>query len=190
MSGRTVIAVGTHTPVYEGRATYFDAFRPVPREVTLRLDDETGHLLIEGAGDAPIRWAYGSLRARRDQAGAGDGLILCRAGGDPARLMLDARDTSLIRARAHRLYRRSRPVRWRRIAVAGLAALASVALMVAVLRPDLSELWPRIGTRLIDGPADSVRLAGLGGPWRAPCAMPDAHFPCRGGGAPETLTGA
>ena len=65
MSGRTVIAAGTHTPVYEGRATYFDAFRPVPREVTLRLDDETGHLLIEGAGDAPIRWAYGSLQIGR-----------------------------------------------------------------------------------------------------------------------------
>ncbi|MBM1222004.1 M48 family metallopeptidase [Ponticoccus sp. SC2-23] len=139
MTARTVIAIGARPPVYEGRAIYFDGAHPVPAEVTLRFDDEKAELLIEGAGDAIIRWPYLSLRAQRDQAKPDDGLILSLADGDPARLMLDARDTLLIRARAHRLHRRVYPVRWRRIALLGLSALASVALMIAVLVPVLSD---------------------------------------------------
>ena len=106
MTGHTIIAVGAKAPVFEGHATFFDGKRPVPIEVTLRFDDDDGHLVIAGAGDAPIRWPYRALRAQRDQARAEDGLILSHADGDPARLMLDARDTLLIRARARRLNRR------------------------------------------------------------------------------------
>jgi Zn-dependent protease with chaperone function len=139
MTGHTVIAVGAKAPVYHGQATFFDGARPVPKEAALSFDDEKGHLVIEVIGDGQIRWPYQQLRAQRDQARPEDGLILSLAGGDAARLMLDARDTLLIRARAHRLHRRVHPVRWRRIALLGFAALASVILMIAVLVPVLSD---------------------------------------------------
>lgn len=139
MTGRTIIAIGSRAPVYHGRAVFFDGIRPVPHSVTLGFDDDAGQLVIKGVGDAPILWPYRELRAQRDQARAEDGLILSRAEGDPARLMLDAGDTLLIRARAHWLHRRVHPVRWRRIALLALSALASVALMIAVLVPLLSD---------------------------------------------------
>ena len=144
MTDRQVIAVGSRTPVYKGSGTYFDGVHPLPLEVDLRFDDDRRVLVIDGADGESINWPYDDLRAQRDQAKARDALILSLADGRPARLMLGTEDTYLVAARARKLYRRVHPLRWRRIMALALASLASVALMIAVLVPALSDRLARL----------------------------------------------
>ncbi|EAR49802.1 hypothetical protein OG2516_08608 [Oceanicola granulosus HTCC2516] len=132
----TVIAVGRTPPRFRGHGIYLDGTSAAARATALSFDDATGELVLEDVG---ARWPYDEIRRLRDQAG-GDQAVLRLADDPVRRLVLSAADDiRLVRSRARRLDRAPR-VRGRgRLAAWGVAAVASVALIVLVLVPALAD---------------------------------------------------
>lgn len=168
---RTVIAVGSRPPEYNGQGTLFDGRVPLGRPVRLGLDDTGQALLIRAAAADPQRWPFGSLRRVPGQAGD-DLLILANGIDDPARLHLPGPDARLIATRARALGRGHLGVRRGRLAALVVAAVASVALMLTVLVPLLADrladyLPPAGEAALGEATLEQVRGAlgdGLNGP--------------------------
>ncbi len=135
---RTIISIGAKPPKFSGRGIYVDGKTAVAQDVGLSFDDEKRALIVTPPGRPPEAWAYDDLRNLPDQAG-GDGMLLGRAGGDPARVEVLATDADMIRTRADRLGRRVAVVHRGKLAGLAFAAVASVALMIFVLVPFLAS---------------------------------------------------
>ena len=119
-------------------ADYLDGRTAAPRPATVAVEGAT--LVVRPEGAAPIAWPLRDLRRVPDQADRG---LVVRLASDPlARLVVaDPRARASIEAHARDL---GRPVpglmraRWRLIPW-GLAAVASVALMIGVLLPAAAD---------------------------------------------------
>lgn len=171
MTDRTIITVGTRPTPFTSEGTYFDGIHPVERRVTVRFDETAAALVVDPGDGGRISWPFKDLRRLPDQAGSLDLVLAMAPWDDPARLLLPARDLRILRTRAAYLERR-RPTRRRgRLAILGLAAIASVGVMLAVLIPlladRLAEVLPPEGeVALGEATLDQVRSAldqtGLG----------------------------
>lgn len=171
MTERTIITVGTRLAPFASEGNYFDGIHPVERAVTMRFDEAAAGLIIDlGEGDT-ITWPFKALRRLPDQAGSADIMLAKAPWDDPARLLLPAVDLRILRSRASGLDRRRPTQRRGRLAILGLAAVASVSLMLAVLIPlladKLAEILPAEGeVALGEATLDHVRSAlddtGLG----------------------------
>ncbi len=178
---RPVIAVGTADPVWQGRGLWLDGVNPVARPVTLSFRDgatdaaPTGDLLIYAPGDDPVHWPFAEVRALPGQASPEGAVLGLASADDPARLIVGDADLALIATRARRL-NRAPTVRGRwKLAALGLAAAASVALMIGVLVPTLADaladyLPPEGEAALGEATLGQIRAAldetGLGLPLR------------------------
>lgn len=171
MTDRTIITVGSRPAPFASEGTYFDGIHPVEHRVKVTFDEAAAALVLAPADGAQITWPFKDLRRLPDQAGSFDHVLALAPWDDPARLLLPARDLRILRTRAAGLQRR-RPTRRRgRLAILGLAAIASVGLMLAVLIPLLADrladiLPPEGEVALGEATLDRVRSAlddtGLG----------------------------
>ncbi len=146
---RPVIAVGSGDPVWRGAGQWMDGAHPVAVPAALGFDDAApashkrgrpGAMTITppGSGAEPTLWPYTEIRSLPGQARAGFG-VLTRVRDDATRLIVDDDVLALIRTRAKRLHRAPKVRgRWT-LAALGLAAVASVALMITVLVPTLAD---------------------------------------------------
>ncbi|MGR3486172.1 MAG: M48 family metallopeptidase [Paracoccaceae bacterium] len=135
---RTRIGIGARHVDMRADATFADGRTAAARPAELSFDDAAGTLLIAPRDAVPVRWPLAELRRLRDQAGI-DAVVLGRE-GDPARVLLpDGPDLNAIRARAPDLDRAPRYARKGRLLLAGLSAIASVALIVWVLIPAIAD---------------------------------------------------
>lgn len=168
MTDRTVISVdGPASPNAPARRVfvqglYFDGDMAVPRPTRIELSDEKNALLIDH-NRGVLRWPYADLREVRDQAG---GQMVLRLAHDPTeRVLIDRpEDQALIRARARSLRRYSSHVKRSKLVMWGLAAVASVALIVFVLVPlmadQLAEYLPPEGEKALgDATFEQIRTA-------------------------------
>lgn len=176
MTDRTIITVdGPISPAEPprrvmGRGLYLDGDIAQPRAAQIEYDDAAQALVIQHAAQR-LTWPYGDIRALRDQAG--DQLVLRLAHDPTQRLIVDtADDRALIRARAKQMHRYASHVRRGKLAMWGLAAVASVALIIFVLVPvmadQLARYLPPEGEKALgDATFDQIRTAlddtGLGG---------------------------
>ncbi|SLN28955.1 M48 family metallopeptidase [Pseudooctadecabacter jejudonensis] len=168
MTDRTIITVdGPASPAapprrVTGRALFFDGDTAQPVPVAIGYSDADQTLTFAHRGEG-YRWPYADLRALRDQAG--DQMVL-RLRGDPTmRLLIDTEDDrALIRARAKRLGRFVSHVRRGKLAAWGLAAVASIALIIFVLVPvmadQLADYLPPEGEKALgDATFEQIRTA-------------------------------
>lgn len=114
---------------------------------------------------ARVEWPLADLRALRDQAGARDSILLKRAGRDPARLMLrGAGVVAHIRGLAPNLARREPATGIGRLVKWGVAAVASVTLiifgLVPIMAAQLATLLPPEGEKALgDATLAQIRSA-------------------------------
>ena len=171
----TRISVGGAAPVFRTFADVFDGITANARRAELVMDDRgdggRGALIVALPDREPLRWPLEEIRAVPDQAG-GDVMVL-RHRDDPVLrvVVTDAEARRIVSARAPRLYRRP-PTRGKaRLAAWAAAAIASVALIVAVLVPvmadQLARYLPPEGERALgDATLTQIRRAldetGLG----------------------------
>ena len=122
---------------------YLDGIRPALQRVSMRLSGEGRQAELElrnSQTNAVERWRLSKLRIVPDQA-VQDGLVLARADGDPARLIVRDREAALsilaaspgIRSLGHA------QGAWPKIMVLGLAALASIAAILFLLIPHMAD---------------------------------------------------
>lgn len=128
----------THTQGFSSLgSSYFDGDTPVPRTVSLSVNNAT-HVLEIGSAQsdcATVHWPLGEIRQLEDTAGH-DGVIL-RWTGDPlARLHL--RKPHLLNAMPH-LARAAPPKGRGRLAAWAFAAVAAVAIQIGILVPLLAD---------------------------------------------------
>ncbi len=166
----TLIGVGSRVEDVSTRALHFDGQTAAPRLVKLRFDDTAQALIEDGAGD--LCWPFSAMRRLADQAGAGQ--IVLRLEGDATQRLLirDPQAIRLIEARTPDLDRAPKvPGLWRLWAWGG-AAIASVALILFVLVPamsdQLAEFLPPEGERALgEATFDQIRTTlddtGIGG---------------------------
>lgn len=162
MSERTIINVGATAPeIVQGRGMYLDGDHATPRHVVFTYDDARQALVWD---DGAQVWPYADIRKIRDQAG-GDQAVLRRVSDPVARLVLtNAEDLHLIGTRAQRLGRYVSHVKRGRLVAWALAAVASVALIIFVLVPILSdqlaEYLPQRGEKALgDATFEQIRVA-------------------------------
>ena len=124
--------------LYDGRfSAYFDGNTPVPRDVTLLVDESTRVLEIgfPGQDRAGVRWPLDEIRQLDDTAGR-KGVIL-RWTADPlARLHL--RDMTAL-VHMHRLKASAPPKGRGRLAAWAFGAVAAVAIQIGILVPLLAD---------------------------------------------------
>lgn len=134
------------TPPFAAQAQYLDGQRPVPKSVTLRVNDDALELDLP---DGTARWPLDQIREVPDQARRD--LFILRLRDDPLqRLILTDRNLEphlpRLRARA-RLTRRGPLLGW------AMAAATSVALIIFVLVPmmanQLANFVPPEGERAL-----------------------------------------
>lgn len=122
---------------------YLDGIRPALQRVSMRLHGEgrQAELELRNSQTGVVEmWRLSRLRVVPDQA-VQDGLVLARAEGDPARLIVRDRDAARsilsaspgIRSLGHT------PGAWPRIVALGAAALASIAAILFVLIPHMAD---------------------------------------------------
>lgn len=168
MTDRTIITVdGPASPAapprrVTGEALYLDGDTAQPFAVQIEYADATQNLLIRYLGQT-FEWPYDDLRALRDQAG--DQLIVRLAHDPTQRLIIDTPDDrALVRARAKKLNRYASHVKRGKLAMWGLAAVASVALIIFVLVPimadQMAEYLPPEGEKALgDATFEQIRTA-------------------------------
>ncbi|WP_296417883.1 M48 family metallopeptidase [Pseudooctadecabacter sp.] len=168
MTERTIITVdGPASPAaparrVRGQCLYLDGDTAQPQACPFEYADAGQALLIAHQGTT-LRWPYADLRALRDQAG--DQMIIRLADDPTQRLIIDTpEDRDLIRARAKNLDRYASHVKRSKLAMWGLAAVASVALIIFVLVPvmadQLAEYLPPEGEKALgDATFDQIRTA-------------------------------
>lgn len=163
---------------------YFDGASARAHRVTVRLDARDGvqGLVIDGAGDAPLFWPLEALREVGDQA-RDEGIVLHPVGQSAARLVLPHGEAeAVIRAVAPKLSRRevSRTM-WRRLALWGGGAVASVVLILFAIIPALSDtlatMIPPERERALGRQALNQigRFLGGEGSEAMTCTRPDGH---------------
>ena len=164
----TRISVGGEAPVFRCFADLFDGRSAAARRAELVMDDRgdggRGALHVTLPDREAEIWPLSEIRAVPDQAGAD--IMVLRHRDDPVlRVVVDDPEARrVIRARAPRLHRRP-PARGKaRLLAWAAAAVASVALIVAVLVPtmadQLARYLPPDGERALgDAPLSQIRSA-------------------------------
>lgn len=133
----TTLRVGRVPETYSAEGTYFDGIQAAPVAVSVTVD-ETSKALVAHAG-AEFRWPLVDIREVQDQA-TRDQMVIHLATDPVQRLIL--KDQTL----APRLPNRNkRPKTTRRLPLLGwaLAAIASVALIIFVLVPNMANQLAR-----------------------------------------------
>lgn len=139
MTTRTVIHVGAAPPPFRGEALYLDGQTAGLRPAQLRIDETAGVLVILAPGLVPQQWPLADIRTVPDQADPGR-TVLAMTGDAVARMIVeDAETARLLRARCRNLHKRPKPRGLRRLVLWAVAAVLSVALIVAVLVPLLAN---------------------------------------------------
>ena len=158
-------------------AEYLDGVRPALQRVSMRLQGDGRQIALElrnSQTNAVQLWRLSQLRLVPDQA-TQDALVLARADGDPARLIIRDRDSARqILAACPKL----RPLSgsrgaWPKIAALAVAALAAIAAILFVLVPRTAD----IGADLI--PPEAELALGQSAYERTLAAMEARE--CKGG---------
>ncbi len=133
------IRVGGRPPVFSGVGTFFDGRSSDARPASLTVD-EAGAALVVTMPDAEARrWPLADVRRLPDHAGPGD-MVLALLGDPVSRLVIDDPVVArIVVARCPRLNWRPKARGLGRVAVWAVASVASVALIVAVLIPAVSN---------------------------------------------------
>lgn len=124
------LRVGAKPARFETQGHFYDGERPIARPVALIIDEDRHALRGDG-----VDWPLNDIREVMDQAG-GDLVVLRLKGHATARLILQDPD---IRPRLPNRTRSVPPVRRGRLIGWAVAALASVALILFVLVPLMSD---------------------------------------------------
>lgn len=136
----TIIRVGGAAPDFRAFANFLDGETAAVQRAEISIREEGGGVLvIQPPERDPVTWPLDEIRQRPDQAAA-DVMLLGRAGGDPARLLVDDPDAvAILRARCTGLNRREpTPLRGRLLGWAA-GAVASVGLIIFVLVPAIAD---------------------------------------------------
>ncbi|MEP2781753.1 MAG: M48 family metallopeptidase [Pseudoruegeria sp.] len=137
----TRIHVGAKPAAFYTTATYVDSKVAHPRTVALRIDEGAEALLISEGNTELACWPLKDIRRLRDQA-ASEGMVLKQIGlQNLARLYIEDPDTTrLLLARCDAPLRKERPMNRAKILMWSVAAMASVAVILFVLIPNMANL--------------------------------------------------
>lgn len=155
----TIIPVVTRDKWPEAEGRYFDGETARAHDVSLRIDEAAGALVLTGEGISQ-KWPLDQIRLVPDQAGI-KGLVLRLADDPLARLFTKDR---ILAQRFPALKRRTSDVKRSRLLTWALGAVASVALIILVLVPlmadQLAEFIPPEGEQALgETTLDSIRSA-------------------------------
>ncbi len=122
---------------------YLDGIRPALQRVSMRLqgDGRFGELELRNSQTGAVEmWRLSKMRVVPDQA-VQDGLVLARADGDPARLIIRDRDAALSILSASPGIRSlgRTPGAWPRIVALGAVALAAIVAILFLLIPHMAD---------------------------------------------------
>ncbi|MDF0600788.1 M48 family metallopeptidase [Psychromarinibacter sp. C21-152] len=148
-----VLRVGAKPEPFRGAGVLLDGTSPVPRPVSLAIDEDGPALILSRPDASDERWPLAALRQLRDQADREE-MVLRTAEDDDARLVVrEAESRRILAARAPALHRRPPVTGTRRLILWGAAAILSVAAIIWYLVPlmadQLAEYLPPEGERVL-----------------------------------------